>query len=126
MKPWPPKRTPGLRAAQPADDHATAPGTMRVKELVPIRLATQRVQSGPWTGFPLTSYEITPTLYGGAAMLIKLGSESPVGETVRFVPQFAIRLPFADATALNAPEARAEAEQVAQMYITILNDWRKA
>ena len=116
-------RSPGLEAADP--NRAQEQGSVRIKELLPIRLATNRVQNGPWSGFPLTHRVITPTLFGGPAMLVKLGSETPVGDTVQFVPQFIIRLPFATPQALNIPEARAEAEQVAEMYTIILNDWRQ-
>lgn len=123
-KPWPPQRRPGLPVAVDPG-RAEEQGSVRIKELLPIRLATNRVQDGPWSGFPLTHSIITPTLFGGAAILIKLGSETPVGDTVRFVPQFVIRLPFASAQAMRSPEARAEAEQVAEMCTTILNDWRQ-
>lgn len=123
-KPGPFPRRPGLEAAVDPN-RAQEQGSVRIKDLQPIRLATNRVQEGSWMGFPLTHSVITPTLFGGAAMLIKLGSETPVGDTVQFVPQFVIRLPFDTPQKLHVPEARAEAEQVAEMYITILNDWRQ-
>ena len=111
-----------LAALQPT----SAGSVTRLKELTPIRLATQRPLSNDetWSGFKLTKWGVSTSLFGGPHYIIKLYSDrlvpDPSDATGATIPVFCIRWSCTHEQ-LSDAAFRAQVEATAAAYMDMLN-----
>ena len=101
-----------------------------LKELTPIRLATQRplVDGEQWSGYALTHYDVATSLFGGAHYRIKLYCPRLLSEPVEpggmgRIPVFVIRWSCTNEQ-LKDDAFRAQVEATARGYMDMLNSRR--
>lgn len=108
----------------------TARGSVtQIKELTPIRLATQRALSSDerWSGFPLTSWAVGTSLYGGPHYRLSLYSDRITPQQLRApddvmarIPVFVVRWSCTHEQLYDAA-FRAQVEATAAAYMDMLN-----
>lgn len=124
-------RMPGRPAlAQLAEQRETdVLSITKLKELTPIRLATQRplANDETWSGFPLTHVRVSTSLYGGPHYRLSLygdritpKGQREAGDTMPFIPIFVVRWSCTHEQ-LGDPEFRAQVEATAEAYKDMLN-----
>lgn len=125
MKPKPTLQE--LAAQQPTN----AQSVTVLKELTPIRLATQRPlgEGEKWSGFPLTSATVTTSLFGGPHYRISLRSDRrlPASDinAAPTIPVFVIRWSCTHEELHDAAFA-AQVQATADAYMDMLNMRRTA
>jgi hypothetical protein len=91
----------------------------KLQELVPIRVATNRVLDGPWRGQALTAVRVLGSMFGSKHFILQLGHMLRVGEAdtfrVVFVAHMAVTGDLAD------PALIADAEHTAQAFMHMIN-----
>ena len=118
---------PKLTLQELAALQATKPGSVTaLKDLTPVRLATQRALADgeQWSGFPLTSATVTTSLFGGPHYRISLRSErkvpSPDAALAPAIPVFVVRWSCTNEQLYDAA-FHAQVQATADAYMDLLN-----
>ena len=117
----PPRRSVMTPGTIPEDLPNEERSVTRIKELVPVRVATQRVLDGPWSGAPLTAHRIIGSNFGGKHFILQLGHMAKVGDADSFRLVFVVRLPIEGKEPFDDPELLADAARTAEGMLSMLN-----
>ena len=117
----PPRRSAMTPGTIPEDLPNEERSVTRIKELVPVRVATQRVLDGPWSGAPLTAHRIIGSNFGGKHFILQLGHMAKVGDADTFRLVFVVRLPIEGKEPFDDPELLADAARTAEGMLSMLN-----
>jgi len=112
-----------FREAQP---HVVGSVT-ELKHLIPIRVATQRVLDGKWSGRALHAHRVLPSVFGGKHYILQLGYMEEIGmqddaekiATFRLV--FVVNLPVDAKADLDDMLLKADASNTAEAMMHMLN-----